>query len=164
MWPISAPAAARGDRASLKEKYRCPVRSDAGRAGDRGCASTAGTRARTSHVPGQPIAAWHWSLLNSGSPPTHIPLGCSLCQQTPPHWPNQRLSFSDQAKSLASACQTHSHFIPHVLGMMNPLKHSLAKLKKLLRMAKWLSVKQLCSLMVLYARGSATKKQHSTGS
>lgn len=47
--------------------------------------------------------------------------------------------------------------------MMNLLKHSLAKLKKLLRMAKWLSVKQLCSLMVLYARGSATKKQHRPG-
>lgn len=49
MWPISAPAAAPGDRVSLKEKYRRPVRSDAGRAGDRGCASTAGTRARTAH-------------------------------------------------------------------------------------------------------------------
>lgn len=47
---------------------------------------------------------------------------------------------------------------------MNALKHSLARLKKLLRMAKWLSVKQLCSLVVLNARGSATKKEHSTGS
>lgn len=95
------------------------------------------------HVPIQTIAHWARFLLNSVPPPRHLPLSYSLCQLTlSAGWTNAFLFFGLSQIILCFCLSNPFSFFSHLLDEMNPLKHSLRKLKKLLRMEKWLSVKQ----------------------